>query len=165
MTQRVWITIGAAIAVVAASIAIWWSVVAGRLSPDTPLLADFRVFCVDTEAQRGAVIVAAAGRSGMEEIPQEETSHQLGVMNEWVHTTDGHSTNISIATPPNPEDLGVIGSVCRVSDLADNQKSRIAIQRWLGKPTAIESSVPGVEMEVYIFMLKDGRASRLGRQA
>lgn len=119
---------------------------------ETPLLVDFRTFCVDTKAQP-EVVRAAVERAGA--APTDSPS-QSGLNKMWEHTTSGHIIWVSVGTLPWHGNGPDKSNICLVQDYDDNNASFMGLQKWLGTPHTDP-------MPTYELRLSSGHADVLSR--
>ena len=147
---------GLVLAIIAACGAIWWFNFGQRWSPKTQLLTDFRVFCVETEAQPGAVSVAIAGASGIEDLPTYDWPHRFGPMTAWMHTAADHEITVAISTVPPGRGEARGENLCQVQDVADNGASLTGLRDWLGNSPPTASWHRKIAWDKYLVTLENG---------
>ena len=146
-----------AAAVLGACWAIWWFSIGELWSPKTAILQDFQRFCVATGAQRGAVIIAVAGASDIEEVPTYDAPKRFRPMSEWTHTVGAEEVGISTMTMPPADGETKPETVCGVFSDDDHGASLAGLRAWLSNAPPTTRRHRKMSMDEYYFTLENGR--------
>jgi hypothetical protein len=119
---------------------------------ETPLLADFRAFCVDTQVRLEAISTIPR-RAGAE--PETSINGWIGHSGPaevWEHSLGGHRIRIQAGVGRSATDGPADQSYCIVKDFSDKGASFFGMQRWLGTPAESKNF-----FQYYEFTMLGGR--------
>jgi hypothetical protein len=97
---------------------------------DTPLVADFRRFCVDTRLQPNAIETAATNAGATRNSVSPRSSQN------WDHAVGGRHITLRLAMAADVGAGSAASTICTVSDDQDGGASLAPIRTWVGAPVS-----------------------------
>ena len=103
-------------------------------APLTPLIADFRRFCLDTKAQADAVSAVASRQGATPTTTTNDLRPNYRLNKAWIDLANGHAVGVTVGTARITKNSPGEQVFCSVADAEDNGKSLGQLRRWLGLP-------------------------------